>query len=174
MKGQYEVQKIIRDNVLAGLSAFGQNGWQCIEFAQSSKLNMDRFVAMNCIGTKQVGWVNSTQLASGIAKNDWLEEQTWQLHVVMKRDDSPVSADTVTTTDIASMLISWFNSEGNSKFRENGCANLRIDQSSILVYNDDSSIYQKRAVFTMKLQMPKEFRFGREEVDAVVPLVKPI
>ena len=40
---------------------------------------------------------------------------------------------------------------------------LRIDQSRIFVYNDDSELYQRRAVFPLKIQVAKEFSTGIEK-----------
>ena len=60
------------------------------------------------------------------------------------------------------------------EFRKNRCANLRIDPSSVIVYNDDSDIYQKRAVFTMRLQVPKEYSYGQDFLDTIKPDIEPI
>ena len=47
-KGKYAVQKIIRDNVILGMTKFGQTGWDCIEFAQATMQNADKIITMNC------------------------------------------------------------------------------------------------------------------------------
>ena len=72
------------------------------------------------------------------------------------------------------MLITWFNGKGCDEFRRVGVANLRIDPSSVIVYNDDSNIYQKRAVFTMKLQVPRDFEYGMIAADVLKPKIAPI
>ena len=174
-KSQYAVQKMIRDNVLAGLTAFGQDNWECIEFAQATMQNADRIVTMNCIGVDRIGWQGTRYNALATIRTDeWLEEQSWQFQIILKRYDGAVTADTVTTQDIASMLITWFNGKGCEEFRRVGVANLRIDPSSVIVYNDDSNIYQKRAVFTMKLQVPRDFEYGMIAADVLKPKIAPI
>lgn len=174
-KGQYAVQKMIRDNVLAGLTAFGQDNWECIEFAQATMQNADRIVTMNCTGVDRIGWQGTLYNAlATIRIDEWLEEQSWQFQVILKRYGDTVTADTVTTQDIAAMLITWFNGRGCDEFRRVGVANLRIDPSSVIVYNDDSNIYQKRAVFTMKLQVPRDFEYGIIAADVLKPEIAPI
>lgn len=174
-KGQYAVQKMIRDNVLAGLTAFGQADWECIEFAQATMQNADRIVTMNCIGVDRIGWQGTRYDAlATVCTDEWLEEQSWQFQVILKRYDDAVTADTVTTQDIAAMLITWFNGRGCGEFRKVGVANLRIDPSSVIVYNDDSNIYQKRAVFTMKLQVPRDFTYRQDFAEIIKPDAKPI
>lgn len=174
-KGKYAVQKIIRDNVILGMTKFGQTGWDCIEFAQATMQNADKIITMNCTGVDRIGW-QGTKFDSvlGTRTDEWLEEQTWMFQVILKRTNEVVTASTITTQDVASMLITWFNGMGCDEFRRNRCANLRIDPSSVIVYNDDSDIYQKRAVFTMRLQVPKEYSYGQDFLDTIKPDIEPI
>ena len=75
---------------------------------------------------------------------------------------------------MASELIAWLNGPGTNRFRANGIAPERIDGATILVYNDDNEIYQKRAVFTVKIEVPKELTTDAIEADAVKPKVMPV
>lgn len=174
-KGKYAVQKIIRDNVILGMTKFNQTGWDCIEFAQATIQNADKIITMNCTGVDRIGWQGAKfDSVLGTRTDEWLEEQTWMFQVILKRTNEVVTASTITTQDVASMLITWFNGMGCDEFRRNGCANLRIDPSSVIVYNDDSDIYQKRAVFTMRLQVPKEYSYGQDFLDTIKPDIEPI
>jgi hypothetical protein len=76
--------------------------------------------------------------------------------------------------DIADILIAWFNGKGCEELRKFGVANERIRQGDIIVYNDDSELYQKRAVFTVNLQVPKELMVGEVEMEGILPKIKPV
>ena len=174
-KGKYAVQKIIRDNVILGMTKFNQTGWDCIEFAQATMQNADKIITMNCTGVDRIGWQGAKfDSVLRTRTDEWLEEQTWMFQVILKRTNKVVTASTITTQDVASMLITWFNGMGCDEFRRKRCANLRIDPSSVIVYNDDSDIYQKRAVFTMRLQVPKEYSYGQDFLDTIKPDIEPI
>ena len=58
--------------------------------------------------------------------------------------------------------------------RKRGLAPLIVDDKLIFVYNDNSEIYQKRAVFTVKVQVPKELIMAEEGLDAIKPDIKPV
>ena len=61
-----------------------------------------------------------------------------------------------------------------NSFRANGIAPERIAGATIFVYNDDNEIYQKRAVFTVKLHVPKELKTQQELVEALLPKIRPV
>ena len=185
-KGKYEVIKIIRDNILLGLSTMGlqpktgsaERPWDVMEFAQASFQNADKIVLINNIRNGRVGWQSTKYGIQGdeLSRVErWCEEQKWQIHILFKRDTNvPVTADTLTVEDAASLLITWFNGKGCEEFRRHGCANLIVDPSQIFVYNDDSSIYQRRAVFTVNLQVPKKWTSPEEDLDAIKPDIFPV
>ena len=86
-----------------------------------------------------------------------------------------VNPDAITIAeDMSGILVTWFNGRGCDYFRKFGCANLRIDSDSIIVYNDDSGLYQKRCVFTVKVQVPKELTARQDVVELLIPDVMPI
>jgi hypothetical protein len=53
-------------------------------------------------------------------------------------------------------------------------SSLRIDADAIFVYNDNSYLYQKRAVFTVKIEVPKEMKSEDIELDALLPKILPV
>lgn len=175
-KTRYEIQRILTSCISAGLEAYaGQdNGFGIMEFAQASFQSADKIVLYNLIRSKRIGWQHKTFATSGTPRTDeWLEEQSWQIHTILKASKNPSVID-MQATDIADMLVTWFNGSGCDMLRKSGVACLRIDSDQILVYNDDSELYQKRAVFTVKIQVPKELSVRVEDMDMVVPATKPI
>ena len=175
-KSRLEVQAILKSCIEDGLAFMKRTGWAVMEFANASFQKADRVVLMNLVGTRRVGWQGrSHSLKDGglIAKEEWIEEQRWQIHCVCKRGQSASPNDEY-PEDACSDLVTWFNGMGCDKLRTHGMANLRIDSDSIFVYTDNSDLYQKRAVFTVKIQVPKEVTTGQDAVDAIIPDVEPI
>ena len=164
-KTKYEVIKIIRSVVLKGFTEMDIAGFDCVEFGQPSIQNMDRVVTCRLAKIEEVGWQRFSYNWSGRKRKDeWIEQQSWQLQTIMKRSGAAVTKDTLTSEDVSGMLRVWLNGPGNERFRMKGCASLRIDPLTVFVYNDDSELYQRRVAFTMKLQVPKELSFGQEYV----------
>ena len=175
-KTRLEVQRILRKVIENGLGALGHEGCAVMEFANASFQNADNIVLLNLIGTKRVGWQArdfSPYDAKLVARENWIEEQKWQIHCIKKRPTSNANIRT-TAEDIADDLVTWFNCRGCDELRTYGMANLRIDSDAVIVYNDNSDLYQKRAVFTVKIQVPKELTFEQDVVDAIIPDVEPI
>lgn len=167
-KTRYEVQKILADCLKAGLAALvvEDHGFDVMEFAQASFQKADRIVLMNLVRSNRIGWQGrnySVENDDLKETEDWIECQRWQFHVILKKLPNP-TVDTMQADDVASMLITWFNGRGNEFLRDRGVANERVDSNSLVVYNDDSGLYQKRAVFTVKLQVPKETKVSQNPV----------
>ena len=174
-KNRLEVQKILRDNIIAGMTALGYTGWGVMEFANASMQKADKVVLMNLIRNNRVGWQGHRyeDVANAFKRVDeWIDEQSWQLHIICKRTATTTVAD-VLPEDVADNLITWFNGVGADLFRKSGVAPLRIDYSSVIVYNDNSDLYQKRAVFTVKIQVPKELTTNQDEMTPKNPYVLP-
>lgn len=177
-KNRYEMQKIVRNAILDGLSKYigANHGFDAMEFAQASFVKANRVVLMNLVRSKRVGWQGIKYGINGgnLKRTDeWIEEQSWQLQVIIKKLSSPQITD-LQADDVASMLITYFNGVGADFLRKSKVAPLRIDNNSVIVYNDDSELYQKRAVFTVKLQVPKELTIGQDELSSLKPNVKPV
>lgn len=165
-KGRLEVQKVVRDCILNGLTQTNHTGWDCMEFGNASMQKADKVVLMQYSSHERVGWQGRRydDTASGLQRTDeWIEQQEWILHVIHKR----TSDGTELAEDIATELIAWFNGPGNEELRKGGIASLPIDAASVIVYNDNSDLYQKRATFTVKLQVPKELTFGQAKLSAL-------
>lgn len=165
-KTRYEIQKILSDCIKSGIVALvGEgHGFGVMEFAQASFQKADRIVLMNLVRSNRIGWQgrNYRTVNDTLKKTeDWIECQHWQFHVILKKLPNP-TIETVQADDVASMLITWFNGSGSEFLRTRGVANERVDASSLIVYNDDSDLYQKRAVFTVKLQVPKELTMTQD------------
>jgi hypothetical protein len=77
------------------------------------------------------------------------------------------TVDTISADDMCNFMITWFNGVGNLDLREKGIANLIIDPHSVIVYNDDSDLYQRRPVFTMEVQIPKSFKWVVPDLSAM-------
>ena len=171
-----KVQKILRSVIGEGLNAMGLSGWAVQEFASPQYVSFDKCVLMNLVRSHRLGWQHDNLTgddSTTVRKDEWLELEHWQLHVIAKRPTA-ADADSVVAEDVASELIAWLNGPGMNRFRANGIAPERIDGSTILVYNDDNEIYQKRAVFTVKIEVPKELITDEHEIEAIKPDVMPV
>lgn len=165
-----EVRKMIRTEVLKALKAYIPNEtWDCMEYAQATFQNADRIVTMLPVRTKRLGFGHISYDRTGKRNDEWLEQEDWQLQVILARRTSNGNLITnkYEAQDIVSMLITWFNKKGNHNLRLAGVANLPIDTSDILVYNDDSDVYQKRAVFMLRLQVPQSFTYEQSYLTKV-------
>lgn len=167
-KTRYEVQKILADCLKAGLAAYvgESHGFGVMEFAQASFQKADRIVLMNLVRTNRIGWQGRKYPVAGDELkrvDEWVECQHWQFHVILKKDTNP-TIETRQADDYATILIAWLNGIGCDFLRERGVANERVDPSSVVVYVDDSDLYQKRAVFTVKLQVPKELTITQNDM----------
>ena len=171
-----KVQKILRSVIDEGLNAIGLAGWAVQEFASPQYVSFDKCVLMNLVRSHRLGWQYDNLTgddSTTVRKDEWLELEHWQLHIIAKRPTA-ADANSVVAEDVASELIAWLNGPGMNRFRANGIAPERIDGATILVYNDDNEIYQKRAVFTVKIEVPKELTTDAIEADAVKPKVMPV
>ena len=174
-----KVQKILRSVIDEGLNAIGLTGWNVQEFASPQYTSLDKCVLMNLVRVQRLGWqwsntVDGDRPSSANRKDEWIELEHWQLHVIAKR---PTTADenTVVAEDVTDALAAWLNGAGMDMLRRNGVAPERIDGNMILVYNDDNEIYQKRGVFTVKIQVQKELTTGNmHSIDEMTPGIYPV
>lgn len=169
-----EVQTVLRSCILEYFTKSSQDGWDAVEFGNFNKVKADKVVTMNYIRSKDVGWQHCVYAGSPLLRKDRkITQQDWQIQVILKRSAS-TGDGAILAEDIADNLIMWFNGMGCEYLRKNGMANLRIDTNSVIVYNDNSDLYQKRAVFTVKIQMQKELTIRDIEANAIKPKVKPV
>jgi len=182
LKTKFDVIDILREVTLAGLNAFGYGNFSFMEFGQASFQSADGFdgyILVNLVRNRRITWVaGKYENGAGgalLGRDEWIDEQHWQFHVVLKRKGgSPASGEAVVAEDVATNLITWLNGRGVALLRARGVAPLNVDASRIFTYNDDSWIYQKRAVFTVKIQVPKEFKYEQPPMDIIKPSVLPI
>lgn len=175
-KGSLAVQKILRSVLLTGLDAVGYRDWTVVEFGNPEFINYDKCMTMQLMRQKRVGWQGNRYEPSmqGLKRIDeWLTEYQYQVQVLLKRAKN-ANENTLTAEDAADTMIAWLNGPGVAEFRKYRVAPLRIDGASVFVYNDNSDLYQKRAVFTVKIQVPKELTIEQSSVDALIPDVEPI
>ena len=183
-KHKYEVLKILRDNILKGLEAFGlpvsttqeDGGWRCFEAEQPSFRNLDKVVAVYMENSERVGWQGAhTEFNEDTQKYEttehFIDQQTWKISVIYKRTTAEVTEESMpyTTTDIAGMLIAWFNRQGCAEFRKNGCANLLIKAKDLQTYKSTSDVSQWISEFPLKLQVFKVFTY---DLDSAVPVLE--
>lgn len=171
MKNENEVFKILRESSLAGLEyVLGKNnGVEVMRFAQASFTYSDNLILLNHILTDREGWqaVHYEQLLGAEKRTDeWIENQHWQF-TALKRMRQEDTTSTLAADDLANALILWFNGKGVYDLKSRGVSNLLIDPHEIFVYNDDSNLYQRRIVFTMKVLVPKEFSGSVDTVGAL-------
>ena len=132
-KLKYEVINILKDNILKGLESFGipisespgDGGWICMEADQPSFRNADKAVLFWMEKAERIGWQSTNRKNSLDGSNldvvdYFIEQQIWKIKVICKRSTAPVTPDDIplTTEDVASMLISWFNRLGCQEFRK--------------------------------------------------------
>ena len=165
-KTRYEIQKILIECIKLGLQRLGlsnpsdsKDKWQIQEFANASFTNGDRLILLNMIREELAGWQFSETSKKLVDNNVVTYEnrvaiQSWQIHCLAKfKEDVPNS---IVATDMANRLKFWLNSNACLDFlRSKGVSMFRIDDYSIIVYNDNSDIYQKRAVINIKLCVPQ-------------------
>lgn len=177
-KTRLEVQKILRSNILTALDKLKLEGWGVMEFANASFQKADKIILYNLINVDRLSWngveygINS-ETGEFERIDEWLEQQMWQISVICKRTDDTDDAD-ILAEDIANRLIAWFNGLGCDLFRRNGMANLIVDNETVFVYNDNSNLYQKRSVFTVKIQVPKKQKYEQESATLKGITTRPI
>ena len=187
-KTRYAVQKEIIANINLAFSSLNlqpeagstEKGWSVMEFAQASFNNADKVVLLDYMDSQRVGFqgweyggvMNDETKAS--RTDDWLEQQTWLVHTLRRIKPSDVSATLMTCEDMADILIGWFNGHGAIELKKHGIGTLRIDRNRIFVYNDESELYQKRAVFPLRIQVPQEISLQMSRVSEWTPGIYPV
>ena len=167
-----EVIKILRKNILKGLEAFGlpisatpgDGGWQCMESDQPSFRNIDKVVIIYLEQSERIGWQgdgrNYNEDTGKIDVYDnFIEQQHWRIKILYRSTTEPIEdgETAYSVTDIAGMLIAWFNRLGCLEFRKHNMGNLFIKQRDLRTYKDPSDASQWTAEFVLKLQVPKTF-----------------
>ena len=172
--GEYEVFALLRTCLMNGLSEFGiSTGVDVRRFAQANFNHGDKLVLLNLVKTARVGWqarsygmAEFDKVDKFARKDSWIEEQTYQVSCIkkmLKTDDET----TLTAEDMSTSLITWLNGRGLDWLREHELSCYPIDPNSIIVYNDDSDLYQRRPVFSVTVIVNKSFKVAHPDVEVV-------
>ena len=174
-KLKYEVLAILRENIIAGMTAFGipvsnrpgDGGWIVMESDQHSIRNADKAVLLWMEKVERIGWQGHKDGGYNAEKNVFeskdffLEQQTWKIKVLCPQKTTPVTPENIPicTEDVAGMLIAWFSRPGCQFFVEHGMSNLFVLSKDIKTYKDTSDVPQWVTEFPLKIHVNKEFTY---------------
>ena len=176
-KNRIEVQDALIAVIEEGLALLQYTGWTVMEYAPSQFASFDKVISLQLLRSRNAGWQgHEDRMVDGrpVTVEKWIDQQSWQVQIILKRKRR-VDGSSILAEDIANNLSAWLNSaHGVMAMRKRGLAPLIIDDKLIFVYNDNSEIYQKRAVFTVKVQVPKELTMSEVEMEVLLPKIKPV
>ena len=164
-KTRFEVQKILRDNILAGMSALGitAEGWTVMEANQTPPTAKTDYITFRMLSSARSGWqfgngVWSESEQTWLKTNEFIEVQEWEITVVKRQTGTNARLATdFTAEDIVQSLKFWFNGEGCDYFRRNGrMSNLWIKDEQQKEIKDDSAVNQKPNTFRISLCVPRK------------------
>ena len=176
-KNRIEVQDALIATIEEGLALLQYTGWMVMEYAPSQFASFDKVISLQLLRSRNAGWQgHENRMVDGkpVTVEKWIDQQSWQVQIILKRKRR-IDGSSILSEDIANNLAAWLNSaHGVIAMKRRGLAPLIVDDKLIFVYNDNSEIYQKRAVFTVKVQVPKELIMAEEGLDAIKPDIKPV
>ena len=176
-KNRIEVQDALIATIEEGLALLQYTGWMVMEYAPSQFASFDKVISLQLLRSRNAGWQgHENRMVDGkpVTVEKWIDQQSWQVQIILKRKRR-IDGSSILAEDIANNLAAWLNSaHGVVAMKKRGLAPLIVDDKLIFVYNDNSEIYQKRAVFTVKVQVPKELIMAEEGLDAIKPDIKPV
>ena len=156
-KTRFEVQTIIKSAITKALTDLSISGWDIREFANPSLQKGNKLILLNYVRNDRVGWQSGSDVVENQQfkhREQWIECQTWHLHIIAKRTDSTTDSSII-AEDVANNIIAWFNGVGLAYLRNKGVSINVISNSQILVYDDNSELYQKRIVVPIRFNVPK-------------------
>ena len=176
-KNRIEVQDALIAVIEEGLALLQYTGWTVMEYAPSQFASFDKVISLQLLRSRNAGWQgHEDRMVDGkqVTVEKWIDQQSWQVQIILKRKRR-IDGSSILAEDIANNLAAWLNSaHGVIAMKRRGLAPLIVDDKLIFVYNDNSEIYQKRAVFTVKVQVPKELIMAEEGLDTIKPDIKPV
>ena len=176
-KNRIEVQDALIAVIEEGLALLQYTGWTVMEYAPSQFASFDKVISLQLLRSRNAGWQgHEDRMVNGrpVTVEKWIDQQSWQVQIILKRKRR-IDGSSILAEDIANNLAAWLNSaHGVMAMKKRGLAPLIIDDKLIFVYNDNSEIYQKRAVFTVKVQVPKELTMSEVEMEVLLPKIKPV
>lgn len=162
-------------NLDANVIRFSQSGFANPNSVEQLYNGRKCIIMLNNIKSKRVGWQgHSYNETTQTRKDEWIEEQVWQFHFMVREDKNSNTINTLTGDDYCDRICAWFNGQGNTELRKYGIANLNLSNNNVIIFHDASKYYQRRIVLTMKLQVPKQFTTGYEFVDIYTAKTYPI
>lgn len=165
-KTRFEVQKILRDCILAGLSALGIDAskYSVMEAGQTPPTSKNDVITFKMETSGQLGWQAPKDryipVSPGSSEkklvwsDEFIDHQEWLIVVLRHRREGD-AITTMASEDVARCLISWFNGRGNAFLRERGVANTNIRENPVNLYKSTSDVYERSSSFRLKLQVPK-------------------
>ena len=176
-KNRIEVQDALIATIEEGLALLRYTGWTVMEYAPSQFASFDKVISLQLLRSRNAGWQgHEDRMVDGrpVTVEKWIDQQSWQVQIILKRKRK-IDGSSILAEDIANNLSAWLNSaHGVMAMKRRGLAPLIVDDKLIFVYNDNSEIYQKRAVFTVKVQVPKELTMSEVEMEVLLPKIKPV
>ena len=176
-KNRIEVQDALIATIEEGLALLQYTGWTVMEYAPSQFASFDKVISLQLLRSRNAGWQgHEDRMIDGkpVTVEKWIDQQSWQVQIILKRKRR-IDGSSILSEDIANNLAAWLNSaHGVVAMKKRGLAPLIVDDKLIFVYNDNSEIYQKRAVFTVKVQVPKELTMSEVEMEVLLPKIKPV
>lgn len=176
-KNRIEVQDALIATIEEGLALLQYTGWTVMEYAPSQFASFDKVISLQLLRSRNAGWQgHEDRMVDGrpVTVEKWIDQQSWQVQIILKRKRR-IDGSSILAEDIANNLAAWLNSaHGVIAMKRRGLAPLIVDDKLIFVYNDNSEIYQKRAVFTVKVQVPKELTMSEVEMEVLLPKIKPV
>ena len=176
-KNRIEVQDALIATIEEGLALLQYTGWMVMEYAPSQFASFDKVISLQLLRSRNAGWQgHEDRMVDGkpVTVEKWIDQQSWQVQIILKRKRK-IDGSSILAEDIANNLAAWLNSaHGVIAMKRRGLAPLIVDDKLIFVYNDNSEIYQKRAVFTVKVQVPKELTMSEVEMEVLLPKIKPV
>ena len=176
-KNRIEVQDALIATIEEGLALLQYTGWMVMEYAPSQFAPFDKVISLQLLRSRNAGWQgHENRMVDGkpVTVEKWIDQQAWQVQIILKRKRR-IDGSSILAEDIANNLAAWLNyAHGVISMKRRGLAPLIVYEKLIFVYNDNSEIYQKRAVFTVKVQVPKELIMAEEGLDAIKPDIKPV
>ena len=157
-KNRIEVQDALIAVIEEGLALLQYTGWMVMEYAPSQFASFDEVISLPLLRSRNAGWQgHEDRMVDGrpVTVEKWIDQQSWQGQITLQRKRR-IHRPSILSEDIANNLAAWLNSaHGVVAMKRRGLAPLIVDDKLIFVYNDNSEIYQKRAVFTLKVQVPE-------------------
>jgi len=167
---------ILKTFVEDGLAQFGYTEWSVQQRNSAEIVNTNSCIMIEKILDRRIGFqATKYNITSSIKQRwEWIDEYTYQITSLKKRTKTD-TADTITAEDVCNALISWFNSEmGCSRLRSHGMASIRVASERVIVYNDDSGLYQKEPSFDVRVQIPKTKEITVNAVTTLEVVTHPI